>query len=97
MDSPRTYWPKWTETLRRLGLDGFAAWLLEAGGPINILGAQALYIGQPFASPQASDMIRALANMLEQETEAREFAALLHSAPNEPQPIDATPLKGQSS
>lgn len=97
MDSPRTYWPKWTDTLRRLGLDGFAAWLLEAGGPINILGAQALYIGQPFAPRQASDTIRALANMLEQEDEAREFAALLHGSPNTPEPIDTTRLKGQSS
>jgi len=77
MDSPRTYWPQWTESLRNMGLDGFAAWLLEAGGPVNILGAQLLYIGQPFATRQASDGIRALANLLEQEDEARAFAALL--------------------
>ena len=77
MDSPRTYWPQWTESLRRMGLDGFAAWLLEAGGPVNILGAQLLYIGQPFATRQAGGGIRALANLLEQEDEARAFAALL--------------------
>ena len=77
MDSPRTYWPEWTESLRRLGLDGFAAWFLEAAGPVNILGAQLLYIGQPFAPPQAGDGIRALANLLEQEDEAQAFAALL--------------------
>ena len=94
MDSPRTYWPQWTESLRRMGLDGFAAWLLEAGGPVNILGAQLLYIGQPFATRQASDSIRALANLLEQEDEARAFAALLHCS-REPQ--DAARLKGGSS
>jgi hypothetical protein len=71
-----------------MGLDGFAAWLLEAAGPLHILGAQLLYIGQPFASPQASDGIRALANLLEQEDEAQAFATLLH---------DETRLKGQSS
>lgn len=77
MDSPRIYWSKWTESLRRLGLDGLAVWFLEAGGPVNILGAQLLYIGQPFVPAQASDGIRALANLLEQEDEARAFVALL--------------------
>jgi len=77
MDSPRLYWSQWTESLRRLGLDGLVAWLLEASGPINILGAQLLYIGQPFVSHQASDGIRALANLLEQEDEMRAFVALL--------------------
>lgn len=91
MDSPRTYWPQWTESLRRMGLDGFAAWLLEASGPIHILSAQLLYIGQPFATPQASDGIRALANLLEQEDEAQAFVALLY------EPHDAARLKGQSS
>jgi hypothetical protein len=71
-----------------MGLDGFAAWLLEAGGPVHIIGAQLLYIGQPFAPSQASGGIRALANLLEQEDEARAFAALLH---------DATRSKGQLS
>ena len=77
MDSPRIYWPKWTESLQKMGLDGFAAFFLEAGGPFHILGAQLLYIGEPFATPQVSDGIRALANLLEQENEARAFAAIL--------------------
>ena len=77
MDSPRTYWPRWTESLRKMGLDGFAAFFLEAGGAFHILGAQLLYMGEPFATPQASDGIRALANLLEQENEARAFAAIL--------------------
>ena len=77
MDSPRTYWSQWTESLHRMGLDGFAAWFLEAAGPLNVIGAQLLYIGQPFAPSQAGDGIRALASLLEQEEEARAFAALL--------------------
>ena len=81
MDSPRTYWPKWTEALRKLGLDGFAALLLEAGGPVHILGAQLLYMGQPFATSQASDGLLALANLLEQEDEAQAFAAILKGQP----------------
>ena len=77
MQSPRTYWPAWMDTLRRLGLEGFAAWLLDAGGPLNVVGAQLLYLGQPFVTSSASDRIRALANLLEQEDESRAFAALL--------------------
>lgn len=77
MDSPRAYWPKWTESLQRLGLDGFAAMLLEAGGPVNIVAAQLLYIGQPFVTPQTSDGMGALANLLEEDDEARAFAAIL--------------------
>ena len=99
MDSLRNYWPQWTESLRRLGLDGFAAWFLEASGPVNILGAQLLYIGQPFATPRASDGIRALANLLEQEDEARAFAAFLHCSRDvsNDEPQDSARLKGQSS
>ena len=77
MQSQRTYWPVWMETLRRLRLEGFAAWLLEAGGPLNLIGAQLLYIGQPFVNPSTSAGIDALANLLEQEDEYRAFSALL--------------------
>jgi len=101
MDSPRNYWPQWTESLRNMGLDGFAAWLLEASGPLNILGAQLLYIGQPFATRQTSDGIRALANLLEQEDESRAFAAFLHHSRDTSdvahKPQDAAQSKGQSS
>jgi len=82
MNSLRAYWPEWTESLRRRGLDGFAAWLLEAGGPINVIGAQLLYMGQPFIVPQENADIRALANLLEEEDEARAFAALLRRRPS---------------
>jgi hypothetical protein len=82
MDSPRTYWPKWTESLRRLGLDGFAALFLEAGGPLHIISAQLLYMGQPFVTSQASGDISALANLLEQEDEAQAFAAMLKGQPS---------------
>jgi hypothetical protein len=77
MHASRTYWPAWTDFLHRLGMEGFVAWLIEAGGPFNVIGAQLLYMGQPFVSSSTSDGFRALANLLEQEDEARAFAALL--------------------
>lgn len=77
MDSEREYWPKWIQSLRRQGLAELTAWVLEAAGPLNIVGAQALYIGQPFMPASSGDGLRALAHLLEQEDEARAFAALL--------------------
>jgi hypothetical protein len=81
MDSSHAYWPIWTDFLRRQGLTGLAAWFLEASGPLNILGAQLLYLGQPFAPDSATPGLRALADLLEQEDEARAFIALLKGKP----------------
>ncbi|HEY3313004.1 MAG TPA: hypothetical protein VGK00_15290 [Anaerolineales bacterium] len=81
MDKARAYWPIWMDALRRQGLAELAAWALEAAGPLNILGAQALYIGQPFVSSSSSPVLGALAHLLEQEDEARAFATLLKGKP----------------
>ena len=70
----RSEWPKWAESLRRLKLDGFAAWLLDAGGPFTILGAQAVYLSQPFIGGIKLD---SLAHMLEEEKESQAFARYL--------------------
>lgn len=48
--------------------------LLEAGSPLALLGAQALYFGRAFI---VSDQLTALAEMLEEETEAQAFASFL--------------------
>ena len=79
--TPRAYWPIWMETLRKRGLTELAAWALEAAGPLNILGAQMLYLGQPFVSSSSGQGLRALAYLLEQEDEARVFVALLKGKP----------------
>jgi hypothetical protein len=74
MKSPREYWPRWAEALRRYRLDGIAASLLEAGSPLALLGAQALYFGRGLF---AEDQLTALAATLEEEEETRAFASLL--------------------
>jgi hypothetical protein len=81
MDSSRAYWPIWTDFLRKQGLIELATWFLEASGPLNVLGAQALYLGQPFAPASTSQGLRALADLLEQEDEARAFVVLLKGKP----------------
>ncbi|HAV77551.1 MAG TPA: hypothetical protein DCX53_09395 [Anaerolineae bacterium] len=70
----RDKWHNWSETLRRFKLDGFASWMLEAGAPLNLLGAQALYISQPFVGGKQFESI---AQMLEDEDETQAFARFL--------------------
>ncbi len=76
---PRSEWSKWAESLRRLKLDGFAAWLLEAGGPLTLLGAQAVYLSQPFIGGKKLD---SLAHLLEEEQESQAFARYLRGELN---------------
>ena len=70
----RSEWSEWAQSLRRLKLDVVAAWLLEAGGPLNVLGAQAVYLGQPFLGGKKLD---SLAHMLEEDEESQAFARYL--------------------
>ncbi len=71
-------WPAWAAFLRRWGLENLAIWLLEAASPLTLLGAQALYFGQPLLRPAFQDgQIENLANLLEDGAEGRAFAAFL--------------------
>jgi hypothetical protein len=73
--SPRPYWLRWAETLRRYQLDGFVSWLLDAGRPLALLSAQVLYLGSPFLGEDA----QALARTLESDDETSAFASFLDS------------------
>ena len=74
MQTPRAYWPAWAERLQHWKLDAFAAWLLEAGGPLTLLGSQALYFASPFLG---GEQIGILARMLEEDDEVHAFASFL--------------------
>jgi hypothetical protein len=76
MQTPRDYWPRWAALLQQYRLDQLTAWMLEAGAPLALLGAQALYFGRTFLPTRHAD---ALARTLEDETEMRAFAAYLQS------------------
>jgi hypothetical protein len=74
MQTPRAYWSAWAELLQQLKLDTFAAWLLEAAGPIALLSSQALYFLHPFLP---SRQLNYLALMLEEEEEVHAFVQYL--------------------
>jgi hypothetical protein len=74
----RSAWPGWAEFLHRHGLENLVAYVLEAAGPLAVLGAQALYIGGPLLRPALTDLQRdALADLLEDRDEALAFSAFL--------------------
>ena len=76
----RDKWHNWSETLRRFKLDGLVSWLLEAGSPLNLLGAQALYISQPFVGGK---QVASIAQMLEDEDETQAFLHFLREKVNQ--------------
>lgn len=69
-----TAWSQWADTLRRYKLDGFVAWFLEAGAPLTAIGAQAIYLTQPFLGGEHTS---AVAEMLEEENETMSFVRFL--------------------
>ncbi len=75
-NSPRDYWSRWAQALRRYQLNEFAAALLEAVSPLAVIGAQALYAGSGLI---ASDQLAALAQTLEEEKEVRALASFLRA------------------
>ncbi len=78
LPNTRAAWPSWAESLRRRGLENLAAWALEAAGPLTVLGAQALYIGEPLLrSFYSGTRLGSLAGLLEDDREVEAFAAFL--------------------
>jgi hypothetical protein len=71
-------WQKWVDSLQHWGISDLAAVLLDALGPLNLLGAQCVYFGQPLLEQFLPDgHTRALASMLEDVTQTKEFVTYL--------------------
>jgi hypothetical protein len=71
---------KWIQTLYKLRLQNFFATILEALGPVNILGAQLVYLSQPILSPFISlEQSRDFAKILEDPSETASFVKALRN------------------
>ena len=78
MQTDHTLWQNWARFLHHWGVDGIAAYLMEAGGPLSVLAAQAIYMGQPFLRQSVPEgHLQALANLFEDQEEGHMFAAFL--------------------
>jgi hypothetical protein len=82
MNDDQYIWWKWARILQRWGVKEWVAAFLEAAGPLTILGAQLVYLGQPVldnAVPE--DDLNALTRILEDTHRTREFVTYLREAP----------------
>ncbi len=78
MDSNQHIWRVWANRAHRWGIGDWTATLLEAIGPLSVLGAQAVYLANPLLSPLfPKGHLDALANLLEEPEQAQAFSALL--------------------
>ena len=78
MYSNQHIWRVWAKKAHRWGLGVWAATFLEALGPLALLGAQAVYLVQPFISSIfPSDHLSALTEILEQPDQTKAFVTLL--------------------
>ena len=69
---------KWIQALYKLRLQHFAAAFLEALGPINLLGAQLVYLSQPILSPFVpQEQSQDFASILEDPSETEIFVRAL--------------------
>ncbi len=82
MDKDQKIWQEWARKLHAWGVQGWAASLLEAAGPLTLLGAQLIYLGQPVLRAVFPDpRLQALAGLLEDPERAQAFAAFLREGP----------------
>jgi hypothetical protein len=71
-------WKKWAEVLHRWGMEDMAASVLEALGPLKLIGAQVVYIGQPILNTiMPKDHVTAMAKLLDKPGEAEAFTSFL--------------------
>jgi hypothetical protein len=82
----RHNWQVWARTLHRWGIGDWVASLLEAAGPLTLLGAQAVYISGPLLrSFTTEENLNALARLLEEPDRIGSFTQFLREgAPSEP-------------
>lgn len=81
MEKERKIWQQWAARLQNLGLNEVAATVLETTGPLNFVGAQLVYIGQPLLRGLISiDSMQELAHILEDRQNMQDFAHYLREA-----------------
>jgi hypothetical protein len=81
MSENQQNWMVWSRTLHRWGVENGVASLLEIAGSLSVLLAQILYISQPVLSGAVSSRsLQAVAQVLEDPEDRRQFIALLREA-----------------
>jgi len=75
------FWEVWIKTLRQWGMQSLVASVLEAAGPLTMLGAQMIYLSQPVLNGiMPGRQVDALATLLEDPVETRQFIVFLRES-----------------
>ena len=78
MDTNHHIWRAWANALHRWGLQNLVASFLEGAGPLTLIGAQVVYVGQPILNGIVPDgHLNALTSVLENDGQREEFIACL--------------------
>ena len=78
MNKNQHIWQIWAGFLHRWGVQDIAAVILKATGPLSLIGAQVVYVGQPLLNwVMPEGHLEALANMLEDPKETQAFTTFL--------------------
>jgi hypothetical protein len=76
-------WQVWARTLQRWGVSEWMASLLEAAGPLSVLGANMVYLSQPLLHHFFPDEhLVAFAQLLEDPVQTEAFANILREEPS---------------
>jgi hypothetical protein len=68
---------KWAQSLQRNHLRGIALTFLEGAGPLKVILSQVMLSTVPFLGGSSRSTWQAIAEMLEDEKESRDFAQIL--------------------
>ena len=81
MESDQYIWRDWARNLHRWGVEEWVASIMETAGPLNILAAQVVYLGQPFMKLLAPEnQMNTLAEMLEDNDQRNSFINCIREA-----------------
>jgi len=74
VNTDQQIWHVWAGNLQRWGLKGWATTVIETTGPLNVVGAQILYLIQPWIRhSNINEHLEAFIRILEDKGHAREF------------------------
>lgn len=81
MEFSQSTWQTWMRKIQETGLADLVASIMEAGAPLALLGAQAVYLSQPILTafwPRIN--LNPIASLLEEESSYRAFIGGLRKA-----------------
>lgn len=78
MDCDQQVWRHWAARLRKWGITNLVASTLEALGPLSVVGAQFVYLGQPLLRGIFTEQsMNTAARLLEDPDQGRAFVQIL--------------------